>query len=41
MIELKREVNELSQRLGEPPRHKIVDASEETPSLVQEIERQL
>ncbi|MEI7947506.1 MAG: PAS domain S-box protein [bacterium] len=41
MIELKREVNELSQRLGEPPRHKIVDTSEEKPSLVQEIERQL
>jgi PAS domain S-box-containing protein len=41
MIELKREVNELSQRLDEPPRHKIVGASEETPSVVQEIERQL
>lgn len=41
MIELKREVNELSQRLGEPPRHKIVDASEGTPSVVQKIERQL
>jgi PAS domain S-box-containing protein len=40
MIELKREVNELSQRLGEPPPHKIVDASEGMPSVVQEIERQ-
>ncbi len=30
MIELKREVNELSQKLGEPPRHKLDDTPEQT-----------
>jgi len=40
MIELKREVNELSQKLGEPPRHKIVDAPEQTRDEMQALNRE-
>jgi PAS domain S-box-containing protein len=40
MIELKREVNELSQKLGEPPRHKIVDTPEQTRDEVQALNRE-
>jgi PAS domain S-box-containing protein len=40
MIELKREVNELSQKLGEPLRHKIVDAPEQTRDEVLEVNRE-
>ena len=40
MIELKREVNELSQKLGEPPRHKLVDIPEQTRDEVLELNRE-